>query len=456
MARLIEHDESPASVDPSASGSASAGSASSGSASSGSAVSVAPTDAARGWPLLLSGPLAALGAFLLTAIIFALPVFALWLTMPQVGPEWDTWQEVARICGLAWMAGWGFPVTVSGLLVTLLPWGLLAITVGLLLLSGRWAARTAAVTTLSDTLIVTLSGVVVYAGLALSVTTWIGEPGTGPGRVLLSSFAVGIAAFGTGVAQGAGQLSVLRAAVPAAVRRILSAAAVAVAVLIAAAAIAVGASVMAHAEQSHRLLIALAPDAAGFVALVLLSLGYLPILVIWGMSYLMGTGFVVSAGVVVSPFSTPGEAPLPVFPLLGALPQSAPPGAQALPVVGLIAGMLAAGVLKRRGGRGWPLLAESAAMVAIASGLLWGLLAAASGSLGEDQLAGIGPIIGPTVGVAAALWGVGSLIIMIPALASPGSGSRYPDEGLRGSGNKDRQYPASGVDEPGKGIDHGQ
>ena len=401
--------------------------------------------------MLLTGPLAAFAAFLLVAIVFALPVFALWLTMPEVGPEWDTWQEVARIAGLAWMAGQGFPVTVSGLLITLLPWGLLAITVGLLLLSGRWAARTAAVTTLSDTMIVTLSGTVVYAGLALAVTTWVGEPGTGPGRVLLTSFAVGIAAFGTGVAQGAGLLGALRAAVPAAVRRILSAAAVAVAVLIAAAAIAVGASLVAHAEQSHRLLIALAPDAAGFAALVLLSLGYLPILVVWGMSYLMGTGFVVSAGVVVSPFSTPGEAPLPVFPLLGALPQSAPPGAQALPIVGLIAGMLAAGVLKRRGGRGWALLAESAAMVAIASGLLWGLLAAASGSLGEERLAGIGPIIGPTIGVAALLWGVGSLIIVIPALASMGPELQHPDNENRGTENL-----ASGADKPRKGTDHGQ
>lgn len=412
MARLIEHDESPAVV----------------SEATLEAGSLNSAQDARGWPLLLTGPLAAVGAFVLTAIVFAVPVFAVWLTMPVVGPEWDTWQEVARIAGLAWMAGQGFPVTVSGLLITLLPWGLLFITVGLLLLAGRWAARTAVVATPMDALIVTLSGTVVYAGLTLAVTTWISDPGVGPGRVLLTSLVVGVASLGTGVAQGAGLLAAMRRAIPTPLRRIIAAAVVAVAVLVVAAAGAVGASLLVNADQTHRLLISLAPDAAGFAVIVLLSLGYLPVVIVWGISYLMGTGFVISSGVVISPFATPGEATLPVFPLLGALPQSPPPGAQILPVVGLVAGMLAAGVLRRRGGRGWPLLAETAGVVALATALLWALLIAASGSLGEDRLAGIGPIIGPTLGVAALLWGVGSLIIVIPALASAGTAEPDPDE----------------------------
>lgn len=139
------------------------------------------------------------------------------------------------------------------------------------------------------------------------------------------------------------------------------------------------------------------------------------------MSYLLGIGFTVSSGAIISPFTSASETALPVFPLLGAIPESPPVGAAALPVIGLIAGVLGGYTLKRRGAAGWSLLAEAAGMIGVATAALWALLAASSGSLGTGLLMSIGPIIGPTLGVAALLWGVGSLIIIIPVLAAGSS-----------------------------------
>ena len=380
-------------------------------------------DADQGtWPPLLAGLIAALAAFVLSAIAFAVPVFALWLTAPEVGSGWDTWQEVAAITATTWLAGQGLPVVISGLTVSLLPWGLAVVPALLLFLAGRWSSRVAAATRPVHLATATLAAMIVYAGLAVGVAVWTDDPAAGLGRVIVTTGVLSFVAFGGGAMTGARLTSTVAALVPGWLRRVVAAALVSVGVLVAAAAAAVGVSLLVHAEQTHRLLMSLAPDAAGFVAIVLLSLGYLPVLIGWAVSYLLGIGFTVSSGVTISPFATVDEVTLPVFPLLGALPQSPPAGAAALPIIGLIAGVLGGYTLKRRGARGWSLLGEAFAMIAVATAVLWALLAASSGSLGSGLLAETGPIVGPALGVAALLWGVGSLIIVIPVLAAGPSG----------------------------------
>lgn len=375
----------------------------------------------RTWPPLLAGPVAALAAFVLSAIAFAVPVFALWLTAPEVGPDWDTWPEVAAITGTAWLAAQGLPVAISGLTVSLLPWGLGVIPAVLLFLAGRWASRVGGLMRLAQVATATVAAAITYAGLALGVTIWIDDPTTGLGRVAGTTAGLAFLAFGWGAVSGAGLTQAMTSRLPTWVRRVVAGAVVCVGVLIVAGALAVGISLVVHADQTHRLLMSLAPDAAGFAVILMLSLGYLPILIGWAVSYLLGIGFTVSSGAVISPFTASGEVVLPVFPLLGAVPEAPPAGAAALPIIGLIAGILGGYTLKRRGARGWSLFAEVAGMIAVATLTLGALLVASSGSLGTDLLSRIGPIIGPTLGVAALLWAVGSLIIVIPILAAGSS-----------------------------------
>lgn len=420
MARLIEHstDERPAAP--------------------------APESPIRAWPLILAGPVAALGAFAVSAIIFALPVFALWLTAPEVSADWDTWPEVARIAGVAWLLGQGLPVVIADVAITLIPWGLVLISAGLLLLAGRWAARVSAVGRPIEAATVGLSAAVIYSGLALAVATWISDPMTGPGRVLATTFLLALIAGGLGALVGAGLVRQTVRRLPMPVRRIAAASSAAIALLVVAGGVAVTVSLLVHSTETQRLLTSLAPDAAGFVAIALISIGYLPTMVVWGVSYILGTGFTVAEGLIIGPFAAPATGELPLFPLLGALPQQTPPGAQALPLIGLLSGLLAALILKRRGSRGWILVGEAAASLAVAAGLLLLLLLAGSGALGAGRLVDLGPLIGPSLGVASLLWVVGCLIIVLPAVVSASVADDDDD--------RDWQSPAEG----GEVIEIGQ
>ena len=72
-------------------------------------------------------------------------------------------------------------------------------------------------------------------------------------------------------------------------------------------------------------------------------------MVAWAAAYLVGAGVVIGPAVVVSPF-IPVTAPtaLPPFPLLAALPQTASPLAWALPLAGILAGVLVGLSIARR------------------------------------------------------------------------------------------------------------
>jgi hypothetical protein len=372
----------------------------------------------RSWHPVAASVLATLAAFLLSAIVVTAVIFALWLTAPEVDSAWDTWPEVAAITATAWLATQGLPVTIAGVSVSLLPWGLAIIPVGLLFLAGRWTTRMSRIDSVSRLIAAWIPAVIVYIVLAGAVALWTDDPATSLTRVAITTGLIAGLAVAAGVTSGSGATATLRASVPISVRRVGAAAGVCVGVVIAAGALAVGVSVIANADQTHRLLMSLAPDATGFAALMLLTIGYLPVMIGWAVSYLLGVGFTVSEGVVISPFAPSLDVALPVFPLLGALPESTPMAAAALPVIGLIAGIMGGSVLKRRGAGGWSLLGEWAAMIALATVILAGVLMASSGSLGSGLLTGMGPLLGPSLGVAALLWGVGSLIIVIPALVT--------------------------------------
>jgi hypothetical protein len=132
------------------------------------------------------------------------------------------------------------------------------------------------------------------------------------------------------------------------------------------------------------------PGAVGGLGLLLLGASLLPNAAVWGASWLAGPGFALGAGTSVSPFAAE-LGPVPALPLLVALPEGPPPGGAVLAlVVPVLAGVLAAGLLRQPSSllRG---LRDAGAVGLTAGGLL-GLLAALSGgALGGGRLATVGP-----------------------------------------------------------------
>ncbi|SFR72506.1 hypothetical protein SAMN05428970_1373 [Agromyces sp. CF514] len=161
---------------------------------------------------------------------------------------------------------------------------------------------------------------------------------------------------------------------------------------------------------------ALDPGVDGGIALTMAELALLPNVVVWAAAWLLGPGFALGSGSVVSSGATV-LGPVPGIPLLGALPEASPALGGLWLVVPVLLGFVGSwiiGTTRRRasGGGGaqwwWPLAV--AAGSALVAGATLGLLANwSSGAVGPGRLAEVGPD-GVAVGlVAAATVGIGTL-----------------------------------------------
>ncbi|MFD5815361.1 DUF6350 family protein [Streptomyces sp. NPDC127038] len=219
---------------------------------------------------------------------------------------------------------------------------------------------------------------------------------------------------------------------PAADDRVLGgaarAAAAGVAVLVGGGALLVAASLVWHGDTARAAFVQLTGGWSGRFAVLLLCLVLLPNAAVWGASYGLGPGVVLSAGHVAGPLTAaiPAEhaptALLPAFPLLAALPRagSEAPSAWLSGLVPLAAGVTVAWFAVRAGaaqgapGRAepWP-LRRTVAAVSIAAGwcgVALGVLAGlAGGPLGVHTLTHFGPVwwqVGPVTAVWTAVVGI--------------------------------------------------
>ncbi len=131
----------------------------------------------------------------------------------------------------------------------------------------------------------------------------------------------------------------------------------------------------------------------GGLVVTLAQLLFVPTLVVWTASWLVGPGFALGTGSMVSPLGTQ-LGPLPAIPVLGALPV----GESALGFVGLVAPLAAGflvgailGPMIRRRVEGPLVYVASAAMGVVGGIILGGLAWFASGGLGPGRLVDVGP-----------------------------------------------------------------
>lgn len=136
--------------------------------------------------------------------------------------------------------------------------------------------------------------------------------------------------------------------------------------------------------------------ALGGAALTIAQLAFIPNLVIWLASWMVGPGFAIGTGSSVSPIGTE-LGPLPGLPLFGVIPA----GGFSFGLIGLlvpiVAGFLAAALLRSRATRMRDLHGTSGLLVAalgigIVAGIELGLLAWwSSGAIGPGRLHDVGP-----------------------------------------------------------------
>jgi hypothetical protein len=191
--------------------------------------------------------------------------------------------------------------------------------------------------------------------------------------------------------------------------------------LVVAASLLLAVAIIGSFDEMTSLLVELNAGISGLLLLAVLTLGYLPVAVMWSLAYLLGPGVTVSVGTIVSPYVDTSTAALPGFPLLAALPDQPPTGAVLLPLLAVAAGAVAGALLRRRGQiglRGCLVAAGSA----IATGAILAIAAwLASGSLGNTTLQGLGPSPIPVALAGTLLVGLGSIAVAVwPARRSDG------------------------------------
>lgn len=157
----------------------------------------------------------------------------------------------------------------------------------------------------------------------------------------------------------------------------------------------------------------------GGAMLTVAQLALLPNLVIWTASYLVGPGFAIGTGSAVSPLGTL-LGPIPAIPVLGALPSGDWTYAFVGILVPVLAGFLAALVLRPRlvhaGIDGpWWLVGAGLGMGVVGGVILGALAWAAAGSAGPGRLADVGSYWLPVGGWAALEIGAAAVLALFVA-----------------------------------------
>ncbi|MFD4420716.1 DUF6350 family protein [Agromyces sp. NPDC058484] len=194
---------------------------------------------------------------------------------------------------------------------------------------------------------------------------------------------------------------------------------------------------------------ALGAGVDGGIALTVAELALLPNLVIWAAAWLLGPGFAIGSGTLVSTSGTL-LGPVPGIPLLGALPAEAPALGALWLIAPVLLGFVGAWVVAATGPAverakartpWWMPLAVGFGAAAAAA-LVLGLLAWWSGgAAGPGRLADVGPDPWPVAGVAAATVGLGAIVGGYAARARSGREAGRGSVALR---TRDEREPRPG------------
>jgi Family of unknown function (DUF6350) len=402
-------------------------------------------------PLVVTGGIAACAAAASGLAVLTTLTAIGWITAPHVGIGTGL-GGVLRTAALLWLVAHHVGVTVHGAgRIGMLPLGLVLLPGTLLALAGRWVVHAGAVTRLRHVGYAAIALALPYTLLAgaLAVASRSAQAAPSLWQAVIASFLLAVVAGGLGAARGLAPWSRLASLMPARPRSIVLGMLGASALLTAAGAALAGVSLVIHLPEVKAATNALAPGPTGAALLLLAQLAYAPNVIIWAVAYVLGPGFAFGAGTVVAPTGS-ALGPLPVFPMLAALPsgtRSAGPAWVTVLVLatpylaGVFAGIVTVRITPT------PVI-EAAALWGLAAGAATGAVAGlaaafSGGPLGDGRLAAVGPS-GWQVGLVAMLE-IGVTAALTAAAATWLLFRRARAQGQGGSGGRAVPPRAGGV-----------
>ncbi len=371
----------------------------------------------RSRPLALGAAVAGLvasGAVLLGCLALAL---AGWFASDAA--SYGATTDALRVGADAWLLAHGAQLQLVQAAVTVVPLGLTVLCLYVAYRLGRWAAATSEAEEPRAVLLgaVVLAGV--YGVVAVVTAVLASAPAAEPhlGRAFVGGFGVGLLGGGPGVLAGSGHARDWWRRVPEGARAAVLGGLAGPLLVGAASAVVLATALLLHLGSAATVLSRLHVDTAGGLLYTLVVAMLTPNAVLLTGSYLLGPGFALGSGTLVSP-SAVVLGPVPAFPLLAALP-SPGPGAwwlQGYLAVPVLAGAVAAALAVRRFSQpGHQAGYQTGALRGGVAGLLGGLLltlavGAAGGAVGPGRMQEVGSFPADVFVAALVTMGVGGLL----------------------------------------------
>jgi Family of unknown function (DUF6350) len=386
--------------------------------------SAARADARHRRPLVLMATLggaAAAGATLLVCLAFGVVGWFL----ADAGAH-GTPRDGLRVGALGWLLAHGSGVRVGGVAVTVVPLGLTALCAWAIWRLGHRVGDSVSghgpdADRIADgerdwTVPIAVSAFTVgYLVVAIITFRLAATPATAPsqGRVLMWSLVlcatVGLAA----IAIGSGRAAIWAALLPASLRAAGANCLRVVGAYLAVAALVFLVALVVDFGTAVNVMSRLHTDAGDATVYTALTATVVPNAVVFSGSYLLGPGFAVGANTLVSP-ALVSIGPLPMFPLLAALPDNGPAPAWT-PYLILLPPLVAALAAARSQWRNPTLRWEEGALRGCAGGVLAGLVLGllagiAGGAVGPGRMREIGPFGFDVLVHAITAFGIGGLL----------------------------------------------
>lgn len=379
---------------------------------------VSVSGAIGGAPRWVSGLLAGVQAALLSILVVVTPALAAFVAASADPTNAEAgWPQSVAAGAALWLMGHGGVVEIDGVVVTIVPLGITVVALFAAHASARRSSRPATSAW--------LAGVVGYLAVLAVVVLAVGDTGPlGAGAVAVIRTAVGgsaVAAVGlaSGVVRPTGWARVVGAVwtrVPILVRAGTRAGLMVTAALVCLGSLLVGVWALAGWGAAIGVIDGLGLDTFSALLLAVAQLALAPNLVLWGVSWLAGPGFVVGEGTVFAPSEVVG-GPLPALPALSALPGGGGGALSLAPLVVVAVGCLVGWWLHRQAPpSSWrrPFLASGCAAL-VAGGTTGTLVALSGGSIGPGRLATVGASPLMVGGLVAGLSLAGLLLVTVPA-----------------------------------------
>ena len=381
------------------------------------------TDAARPRPLVL---IATLGGALAAAgpLVVLLAVGVIGWFVSDAGVHGAP-RDGMRMGALAWLAGHGSGFTVEGVRVLMVPLGVTAVSAWSMWRLGHRVGDAVSGhgpdadrildgerdLTVPTAIALFLAG---YAVVTVVVATLAAGSTADPSlsRALVWTFVMTAVVGAPAIAIGSGRAAIWATFLPVTLRAAIAAAASVLTAFLALSTVLFLVALATSLDDAATMTSQLhpSPSEAGLYSLI--NAGFLPNASLFAGSWLLGPGFAVGGGTLVSPGAVV-LGPLPVVPLLAALPAVGTPAAW----VGALMALppLVAAVATFRALRDRPLTWDKAALAGCGGGIAAGvgfafLASVAGGAAGPGRMRHIGPFVPDVLVHAITACGVGALV----------------------------------------------